>query len=978
MRLGWCALIAGFASVAQAGQDDLPGDLHTVLVTGTRIAAPDLEAISPVTTITSEELRVTGKVRIEDIVNQLPQAFAAQGSTISNGADGTASIDLRGLGPQRTLTLVNGRRLMPGDPDGGGVADLNQIPLALVKRVDIVTGGASAVYGADAVAGVVNFIIDTELEGLRFEGSYGFYTHQNDNSVGRVVAERGFALPDHSVEVGHTRDFTLAGGFGDEQSPGHAVLYASYREVEEVLQASYDYSSCALASGAAFTCGGSGTTSPARFLTVDPLATGTLASDTTIGADGVLRPFQSSDLYNFGPSNHYQRPDRRTALGAFGRLDAGANAELYGEATFMQNRSIAQIAPSGNFLSAHELKCDSPLLSPSQVQTFCTAVGLDSTDSTTLLIGRRNVEGSARQDHIEHSSYRVVAGARGNLDANWRYDAYVHHGVSARESTYLNDFSLTRIGRSLDVALDASGTPQCVSFLDGTDPACVPWNIFALGAVTQDAVDYLQVPGSIKAHARQQVAHVDMTGYAPDWMKVPSASSALTLNVGAEYRRERTNYRPDAALSSGDLAGQGGPRKPVAGQFEVAELFLEGRLPLAEGKRGAEALLLEAGYRRSYYDLGFDTDTYRLGLAHAPVETLRLRGSFQHGVRAPDIAELFEPRSIGLTGLDDPCDGLLGTSSGPIATLEQCLSTGMTPAQYGRVPSNPAGQYNAVYGGDRFLRPEESDTLSLGFVWRPAFANLSLSADYFTIDVEDTIGPSMSGLAATFLNRCIATGDPQFCDLIHRDQFGSLWLSPDGFISQTARNGGRLATRGIDVQASYALNVAEHRLSFSMVGTRLDSLLIESVPGLGSYDCAGLYGAICGAPAPKWRHLLRANWRTPWRGLDLAATWRYFDAVDVDRSSTDPQLIRDVNGDGVPDVPATDARLKARSYLDVTGAVTFADDYTLRIGINNLTDKDPPLVGQANCPAGPCNGNTFSQVYDPLGRQWFAFVTMEF
>jgi iron complex outermembrane recepter protein len=976
MRVGLCAVIAGFAGVAQAGQDDLPEDVSTVLVTGTRIAAPDLEAVSPVTAITSEEIRATGKIRIEDIVNQLPQAFAAQGSTISNGADGTASVDLRGLGPQRTLTLVNGRRLMPGDPDGGGTADLNQIPLALVKRVDIVTGGASAVYGADAVAGVVNFIIDTELQGLRFDGSYGFYTHQNDNSVARVVADRGFALPDHGVEVGYARDFTLAGGFGDGESRGHAVLYASYRDVEEVLQSSYDYSACALASGATFTCGGSSTTSPARFLTVD--SRGTIVSDTTLGLDGGLRPFQSSDLYNFAPSNYYQRPDRRTAAGVFARLDAGENAEAYGEAMFMENRSIAQVAPGGNFLSAHEVRCDSPLLSPSQVRTFCTDVGLGPADAATLLIGRRNVEGSARQDHIEHDSFRVVAGLRGHLGSSWRYDAYAHHGISARESAYLNDFSLTRIGRSLNVALDGSGTPRCASFLDGTDASCVPWNIFALDAVTPDAVDYLEVPGFITAHARQSVAHVDMTGYAPDWMKPATAASALTLNVGAEYRRERTDYRPDIALSTGDLAGQGGRRMRVTGEFEVAEAFVEGRLPLVEERRGAEALLLEAGYRRSHYDLGFETDSWRVGLAYAPIETLRLRGSFQHGVRAPDIAELFEPRSIALTGLDDPCDGLAGTSTAPIATLEQCVSTGMTPAQYGRVPSNPAGQYNALHGGDPFLRPEESDTVALGLVWRPAFANLSIAADYFTIDVEDTIGPSMSGLAATSLNRCAATGDAQFCDQIHRDSFGSLWLSPDGFIAQTARNGGRLATSGIDVQASYALNVAEHRFAFSVVGTRLENLRIEPAAGLGSYDCAGLYGAICGAPAPKWRHLMRANWRTPWRGFDLTATWRHFDAVRVDRSSTDPQLIRDVNADGVPDVAPTDARFSARGYIDVTGAVTLAENYTFRIGINNVTDKDPPLVGGANCPAGPCNGNTFSQVYDPLGRQWFAFVTMEF
>ncbi len=248
--------------------------MDEVVVTGSRIVAPNLQSISPITAIGAEELNIAGKTRIEDVLNQLPQAFAAQGSNISNASDGTASVDLRGLGSQRTLVLVNGKRMMPGDPDGGSAADLNQIPLSLVKRVDVLTGGASSVYGADAVAGVVNFVMDNEFEGVRFDYNYSFYSHSNDNDRTQALNEaRGNALPDSSVNVGYSKDFSLAVGIGGAEGRGHATFYATYREVDPVLQAQFDFSSCTLnlaVAGTDFACGGSGTADPAQFLIVRP------------------------------------------------------------------------------------------------------------------------------------------------------------------------------------------------------------------------------------------------------------------------------------------------------------------------------------------------------------------------------------------------------------------------------------------------------------------------------------------------------------------------------------------------------------------------------------------------------------------------------------------------------------------------------------------------------------------------------------
>jgi iron complex outermembrane receptor protein len=979
---------AGAVCTPAMAQDQEQTDdeaISTVVVTGSRISSPNLEAISPVTAITSEDIGLTGKVRVEDIINQLPQAFAAQGSNISNAADGTASVNLRGLGVNRTLTLVNGRRLMPGDPDGGSAADLNQIPLALVKRVDVLTGGASSVYGADAVAGVVNFVMDTEFEGLRIDANYNWNQHENDNTATQnIINASGYALPESSVDNGYAKDITLALGVGAPGDRGHATFYAGYREVDAVLQAEYDYSACTFNSSnptlpadqQVFTCGGSPTTAPARFQPINT-ATGSLPANEILGENGELRPFTPADQYNFGPLNYYQRPDERYTAGAFISFDVSEKAQAYGEMMFMDDRSVAQIAPSGAFSATPTINCDNPFLAQSMIDSWCTRFGLSGADETTILVGRRNIEGGGRQDDLGHESYRAIAGFRGELSTSWSYDAYFQHGRTKRNSTYGNDFSNTRLGRAMDVRIDTrpglatTGTPQCESFIDGSDPLCVPWNIFQNDQVSPEALAYLQTPGFIRAEAEQQISHADFTGDLTNWIKLPSAETGLVVNLGAEYRDESTEFRPDTAFTTGDLAGQGGATNATLGGYNAKDAFMEARLPLVEGRTGIQSLSVEAGYRYSEYSTGFDTDTYKYGLDWAPIESLRFRGSFQHAVRAPNVGELFATQSVALDGTTDPCDGQAGDglSNGPTATLEQCMLTGMTAAQYGNVPENSAAQYNGLLGGNPVLTPETSDTVSFGFVWRPSFANLTVAIDYFDIDVEDTISSVNGGNADVYINSCLA-GQASFCSLIQRDQFGSLWILPTGFITDTSLNLGGLTTQGYDIQASYGLDIGEHRLGFNLVGTLLEDLSTAPLPDGDFYDCAGLYGGICGVPAPEWRHALRTTWSTPWAGLDVSATWRYFSSVDLDKTSSDSQL-------SAP-VALTDASFDAVDYIDLTAAITFADNYTFRVGANNVLDEAPPLVGQANCPAGICSGNTFSQVYDTLGRQVFMSLTVDF
>jgi outer membrane receptor protein involved in Fe transport len=299
----------------------------------------------------------------------------------------------------------------------------------------------------------------------------------------------------------------------------------------------------------------------------------------------------------------------------------------------------------------------------------------------------------------------------------------------------------------------------------------------------------------------------------------------------------------------------------------------------------------------------------------------------------------------------------------------------MTAAQYGTVPENPAGQYNGLLGGNPALEPETADTVSFGFVLRPEIGDLSIAVDYFDIKVEDTISSTVGGNADTYITNCIS-GATEFCGLIHRDEFGSLWLSAtNAYITDTSLNLGTLRSTGIDLQASYTANFGEHRLGFNLVGTKLMEFSNAPLPGFPSYDCTGFYGGTCGVPAPAWRHSFRTNWRTPWNGLDVAATWRFYGKAKSERLSGNDQLSGNVNANGISN------SVPAYSYIDLTASMTFAEKFTVRVGANNVMDKSPPIIpsgGVNDCPTGPCNGNTWAQVYDAMGRQVFATVTIDF
>jgi len=955
-----------------------------ITVTGTRIPQPNLESTSPVTVVSSQEVKLSGTSRTEDLINSLPQVFASQGSNISNGASGTATIDLRGLGSKRNLVLVNGKRLQAGDT-GNPVADINFVPQQLVKRVDVLTGGASSVYGADAVAGVVNFIMDTTFTGLRIDGQASVFNHHNngDDSIIAANEVRGFLPPRGWSTNGGAQD--IAGMFGAafDDGRGHVMAYATYRTQDAILQSTRDYSFCALAarptrgSGVPprdWNCGGSATSALGSFF---------LAGFTSPHHVEGNQFVPGTVPFNFAPYNYYQRPDERFNFGAFGDYEITPAFKPYVELMFMDDQTDAVIAPSGNFFATNTINCDNPLLSPQQLSIVCAPDNLVTDDEGNpilfpdgmggfftkgiVYIGRRNVEGGGRQDVLNHTSWRVVAGMRGDAARGISYDAYYQRGRTRRNEHYLNDFSIRRLGQVLDVVTDPdTGLPVCRGTITGTaDPGCVPWNIFSEGGVTPEALQFLQTPGFQEGIINETIAHVDVTLVGEEYgMRLPWAENGIGFNFGAEYRKESLDFVVDEAFRTGDLAGQGGPTPPVSGQFDVRELFAEASIPIVENNF-IDEFRIGAGYRFSNYHVAgnsFNTDTYKLEADLAPIPDIRGRASYNRAVRAPNIVELFFPQALGLTGTIDPCANDPETGV-PTATLAQCQLTGVTQAQYGNIAANPANQYQGLFGGNPNLAPEKADTWTAGVVLQPRFIpGLAITADYFNIKVKNIIG-SLGFEQVLF--GCMGFGgvpqDTNLCDFIFRGpNNGTLWAGQDAFILLTNVNqsGVGLKTRGWDFNANYSRRLGGlGTANVSFVGTLLNQL---ENPHIG-VNCVGQFGGVCGTPNPKWRHVLRLGLTMP-SGIGISTRWRHFSGVDA--------------VEGAAAGPAEE-RLSPRDYIDLTLTARLAQRLNLRVGSNNIFDVDPPLGGGI-IPAGFGNGNTFPQVYDAMGRYLFAGFTVDF
>jgi outer membrane receptor protein involved in Fe transport len=930
-----------------------------VTVTGTLIPREDLTSLSPVATIPIEEVTYQGTGRVEDLIQQLPQAFAAQNSTISNGASGTATVALRNLASVRTLPLLNGRRMASGDAFETS-SDLNFIPAALVNRVDVLTGGASSAYGADAVAGVVNFVLDTEFEGFRGEIMWNGFQHNNSNDLAQQInAARGYTAPSGSSfdQGGYNFNFAVGGKFGENK--GHASAFIDYRDVAAITKDARDYTNCSVQSLGATgpACGGSATWEYGRFLS----NFGDFVLDPRTGNNTEFRPRVGTDVYNFAPLNFMQRNDQKWSGGAFARYRFNDKVEPYAEVMVMNDYSDAQIAPSGNFFSTTIINCDNPMMSAQQRALIC---GTQTDGYTDLYIGRRNVEGGGRNDKLEHTNWRLLGGIRGDLSPAWSYDVYALKAQVDAPSVYENDFLVSRLENALDV-VGTPGDPSTWQCRSG-DTGCVPWNIFAIGGVTQGAVDYLNTPYMYNSGTDTKMLAALVRG--DTGVKFPSATEPVELAVGGEIREESLFVEPDFIRGSGLGAGQGGPTPSVDGSYKTNEAFAELRVPLVQDRSGFNDLSLELGYRFANYTASEqeakNNSSYKALLSWAPVEGFRIRGGINRAVRAPNVQELFRPQSIGLEGSEDICAG-----ANPTATPEQCARTGVSPAQYGKILENPAGQYNSLLGGNPQLDVETADTITVGMVWTPrSITGLTVTADYFDISIEDTID---NFFADDTIKACAENGDPAVCRLIHRDALGTLWLTTDGYTIATNQNIGKVSTRGIDVGFTYPWNLGDMGyVNFSFLGSTV--LEDRETTPLYDYDCAGYMGNQCGIPAPAWRHRMRASWNTKFK-TTFTLGWRFISGVENDDLSEDP----DIGNPGLVErleLNGSD-KFPAFNWFDLAVVYKFHDKLRLTAGCNNIFDKEPPLgSGLQDIDYGPGYYGT----YDPLGRSLFANLQFEF
>jgi iron complex outermembrane receptor protein len=962
-------------SVALAAEPEEP--LIEIVVTGSRLGSANASSPSPIVVLDNEELLHQGTTRTEDLLNSLPQVNS--GLTLgANGASvapltGTATADLRGIGAFRTLVLVNGKRTAPGDPINPS-ADLNTVPSVLVKRVEVLTGGASAIYGSDAVAGVVNFILDTDFTGLKLDAEGGWYRGANNRGdLQSIERASGVNPATGTVYDGGTEDVSIVFGKKIFDGSGHVTAFAGYRHVQEVQGSRRDFSGCTLIETASsYQCLLDGTTPAGQFV---PNGGTPLTLDTANGH--AFRPLVApADLFNPAPYQDLQRPDTRYNAGVFTSYKFSEAMNLYSEAMYTEDTTTVRYEPAGTTATSSALNvfgigCNNPLLSASQVNDLCTSAGLGPLDTAQVAIGRRNIEGGQRSDKFQHKSFRLVLGLKGDISEPWSYDASVVYGrVNARE-TLSNDISSSRLTNALDV-VSVGGVPTCRSVTDGSDPRCVPYNIYSVGGVTPAALNYITEGGMQSGFAKRTIVSGQLIGELEKYgIKSPLAGTGLSVAVGAEYRTESVRYNPDAAYSTGDLLTTG-TAHPTEGTFHVSEGFAELKVPLVEDRPFVKKLVLNGSDRYAHYSPQGNVNAYGTGLEWAPIDAIRLRGSLSRAVRAPNAYELFSSQVLGQSSFSDPCAGPT-----PAASPAQCALTGVKPGEYGNIAAQSS--VNVVTGGNRNLKPETANTYTMGFVLTP-LSNILFSADYWRIKVKQYVG----GVPGSFtLNTCLNTGNPFYCSLILRDATGSLSTgngAAAGRIIGTRFNTGSYGNSGVDLEGRYILDLESlgtqaGRVSFSFTGSAALDNPINVTPGVSTIDCDGYYGPNCSgvgptSPVPRWRHRLRTTWEGG-SDVEISLNWRFIGQMNSEFTSPNPNLNNPNN------VFPVDSHIGVYNYFDMDGAFDLGGHVRVRLGVNNLTDRKPPVIGFSANPL-LVNGNMAAGIYDALGRFLFLGFTAKY
>ena len=943
-------------------------ELSSIVVTGTRIRRPGYESSSPITSVSAEDIALDQPVAVEELIKDLPAAVPAVGSATNNGSGGGATINLRGLGTNRTLVLMNGRRVVPFNL--AGVVDTNVIPVAMIERVDVVSGGASAVYGADAVAGVVNFVLKENFSGVELASAYG-------------LSEEGDAIR-------RKFDLTIGGNFAEDR--GNAVVNFGYTKTDPLYQDARPWGVVARSSnnGSAL---GSGTSVPGRF-GVSPLAggtplpTGAELNPSTGYLIGSSDPAYNSAAYNYNPFNLYQTPLDRYQINGFATYKISPKAEVYSQIMHVNSTVSLDNAPTGTFGNSYSVPIGNPFIPEPMRQQLCAArnitaancvSGAAGTTNIPLTINRRFTEMGSRPVENNNKTFQITAGVRGDINDNWNYDIYASHGETEMTTTRTDWGSLSKLRN----ALNTVSATQCI--VPGTTTAvagCVPINVFgAEGSITQAMIDYINLASINKTMIEQDVVSGSLSGTLPENLSSPWAESPIGVAFGLEWRRSSAGTQADAPSQvNGEVLGTGAPTPDRHGEFEMREAFAEVSIPVLANLPFAHSVNIEAGYRYSEFETEaskVDYGSYKIGGDWAPIEELRFRAMFQRATRAPNIGELFNPQVTGLSNLAvDPCQGTRintaqANTAGTLSNL--CRLTGVPTGDIGFVAAPNSGQINVLTGGNPALEPEIADTWTLGVVWQPAYVpSLRLSLDYYDIKMEDTVSSNsvndvIDGCYNTAFNSGLTFND--FCQLIGRSTAnGTLNGVEAKGIALLSSNLGKERVSGWDFAANYRVELADFgydnagRIDLSVNGNIVTKNEGQPTPSSINRDCVGYYSTSCGEPRLKQRWTTRATWSLG----DYAASlqWRHLSGADVEPNTGSWY--------------APYASIDSYNYFDLTGRWDLTDTVRLTATVNNLFDEAPPEVGSNIGTTASNNGNTFPQTYDAIGRYYTFGLRLKF
>lgn len=759
------ALIGGAAVAAVspvfAADEAADEEEQRIEITGSRIKRTDIEGANPVQVLDRQAIEATGLASVGDILQDIPSAGSSINTTFNNGGDGSTTIDLRNMGSQRVLVLLNGRRWNAGL---GGTVDLNNIPSAIVERIEILKDGASAIYGSDAIAGVVNIITRKDYEGAYANAYYG-ESEYGDGGVQQF-------------------DF----GVGAQGDKGGVFLAMSYLKQDEIMAGDRKISAVPTF-GAPLNYGGSSGTPAGRFIYYSPGFADSF--DQTIDENGAFRDFVNpTDLYNFAPDNYLQTPSERANVYVQGSYNLTDNIAFQTEVFYGNRKSSQLLAPTPLFVGyfGSGLGLETVIAADNPYNPLGYALDATCTDAAAgclILIGRRMNEVGPRIFNQDIDQFQWNAGFTGSFELGGRifdWDINNVYGYIHQNDQTTGLLNMQRVNQAL------SGPANC-----NTGNGCVELNLFGgAGSITQDQVNFISFVAQDAAYSDTRSHSANLSGEIFDLPAGP-----VGVAVGFETRRLSGYDQPDALIAAGITSGNS--RQPTAGKYSLDEYYVEFAIPLLADMPGAELLELSLATRTSDYSNFGSTTNASYGLKYKPIEELLIRGTYAEGFRAPNISELFLGNSDSFPTLSDPCSAQAGLDTNTDGEIDLAEATaGGLPGCAGVNASyvQPNSQIRITVGGNEDLQPEESTSKTFGFVWSPAYVEgFEAAVDFFEYEVTQNVGTLG---AQTIINSCAR--DLLFCDLVDRTATGNVADLFNGLI-----NTGEIYVTGYDVSLTYKL-----------------------------------------------------------------------------------------------------------------------------------------------------------------------------